>query len=217
MLAIALKSDRAPNPQMSVNIFTLMEQLPVPSSDELPGDSFHIPALSQSHHTSKPAAVVADSKSNIDSDDWRSAFVEDSTDDTSDAAQRMRVTDMHSPAMHRALTGSLWLVLLPSMPRAKSTFYLKRILLLLPSHVFPLLSRSQSVTLADWLADCANEAKAGVMSLLAMDGIYILIRDYGLDYPSFYKRLYRLLTPDVLHVRYRGRFFRLLSQFLSSE
>ena len=36
------------------------------------------------------------------------------------------------------------------------------------------------------------------------------------DYPNFYPRLYTLLTPSLLHSKYRARFFRLLDTFLRS-
>lgn len=36
------------------------------------------------------------------------------------------------------------------------------------------------------------------------------------DYPNFYQRLYALLDANVLHVRYRARFFRLIDTFLRS-
>jgi len=36
------------------------------------------------------------------------------------------------------------------------------------------------------------------------------------DYPNFYQRLYSLLDRDVMHVKYRARFFRLLDTFLAS-
>lgn len=31
------------------------------------------------------------------------------------------------------------------------------------------------------------------------------------EYPNFYTRLYSLLTPALLHTKYRARFFRLLT------
>ena len=37
------------------------------------------------------------------------------------------------------------------------------------------------------------------------------------DYPQFYQRLYSLLDCQVLHVKYRARFFRLLDTFLASS
>ena len=36
------------------------------------------------------------------------------------------------------------------------------------------------------------------------------------DYPSFYTRLYAFLDQDLLHLKYRSRFFRLAELFLSS-
>jgi U3 small nucleolar RNA-associated protein 19 len=36
------------------------------------------------------------------------------------------------------------------------------------------------------------------------------------DYPSFYTRLYAFLDQDLLHLKYRSRFFRLTELFLSS-
>lgn len=36
------------------------------------------------------------------------------------------------------------------------------------------------------------------------------------DYPNFFLKLYRLLSPQVMHVRYRPRFLRMLVTFLSS-
>lgn len=36
------------------------------------------------------------------------------------------------------------------------------------------------------------------------------------DYPDFFLNLYRLLDNQVLHVRYRPRFLRMLATFLSS-
>ena len=36
------------------------------------------------------------------------------------------------------------------------------------------------------------------------------------DYPSFYTRLYAFLDQDLLHLKYRSRFFRLSELFLSS-
>jgi hypothetical protein len=36
------------------------------------------------------------------------------------------------------------------------------------------------------------------------------------DYPLFYTRLYAFLDQDLLHLKYRSRFFRLTELFLSS-
>lgn len=54
------------------------------------------------------------------------------------------------------------------------------------------------------------------MSLLALSGVFYLIQERNLDYPSFYPKLYSLLDKDILHSKHRSRFFRLLDTFLAS-
>lgn len=54
------------------------------------------------------------------------------------------------------------------------------------------------------------------MSLLALSGVFYLIQERNLDYPSFYAKLYSLLDRDILHSKHRSRFFRLLDTFLAS-
>lgn len=49
-------------------------------------------------------------------------------------------------------------------------------------------------------------------SLVLIVVIYLCDRDY----PSFYTRLYAFLDQDLLHLKYRSRFFRLTELFLSS-
>ncbi|GAB0138022.1 hypothetical protein EsDP_00006269 [Epichloe bromicola] len=68
--------------------------------------------------------------------------------------------------------------------------------------------------LADFLTDCYNAG--GSMSLLALSGVFYLIQERNLDYPSFYAKLYSLLDRDILHSKHRSRFFRLLDTFLAS-
>ncbi|NWQ81903.1 NOC4L protein, partial [Columbina picui] len=57
----------------------------------------------------------------------------------------------------------------------------------------------------------------GAISLLALNGLFVLIHQHNLEYPDFYKKLYSLLDPSVYHVKYRARFFHLLDLFLSSS
>lgn len=40
---------------------------------------------------------------------------------------------------------------------------------------------------------------------------------FNRDYPDFYHKLYTLLDRNIMHVKYRSRFFRLLDIFLSSS
>lgn len=73
----------------------------------------------------------------------------------------------------------------------------------------------QPEILSDFLTDSYNVG--GATSLLALSGIYYLISEKNLDYPSFYYKLYSLLDDGLLHSKHRSRFFRLLDTFMSSS
>ncbi|KAF1999460.1 CBF-domain-containing protein [Amniculicola lignicola CBS 123094] len=72
----------------------------------------------------------------------------------------------------------------------------------------------QPEMLMDFLTDSYDVG--GATSLLALSGLYYLIRVKNLDYPSFYEKLYSLLDEGLLHSKHRSRFFRLLDTFMSS-
>lgn len=110
---------------------------------------------------------------------------------------------------HRKLLQETWLSLLRlplSTPNTKS------LLLTMSSCIAPTFLRP--TLLMDFLVDAY--AAGGTTALLALNGLFYLISTKNLDYPNFYPALYALLTRDVLHVRYRSRFFRLLETFLGS-
>lgn len=72
----------------------------------------------------------------------------------------------------------------------------------------------QPEMLMDFLSDSYDVG--GATSLLALSGLYYLISEKNLDYPSFYQKLYSLLDESLLHSKHRSRFFRLLDTFMSS-
>ncbi|WWC87394.1 uncharacterized protein L201_002283 [Kwoniella dendrophila CBS 6074] len=69
--------------------------------------------------------------------------------------------------------------------------------------------------IADWLSTLTD--KGGSNAMLAINGLFILMTQYNFEYPHFYDRLYGLLDKNVMHVKYRARFFRLLDTFLASS
>ena len=89
----------------------------------------------------------------------------------------------------------------------------KRILILLTEKVMPILSNPLNFT--DFLMESYNIG--GSISLLALNGVFILITKHNLEYPDFYKKLYALCTPELLHAKYRARFFHLANLFLASS
>ncbi|KAF2707558.1 nucleolar complex protein 4 [Pleomassaria siparia CBS 279.74] len=72
----------------------------------------------------------------------------------------------------------------------------------------------QPEMLMDFLTDSYDVG--GGTSLLALSGLYYLMSEKNLDYPSFYQKLYSLLDDGLLHSKYRSRFFRLMDTFMSS-
>ena len=89
----------------------------------------------------------------------------------------------------------------------------KRILILLTDKVIPIIKNPLHFT--DFLMESYNIG--GSISLLALNGVFILITKHNLEYPDFYKKLYALCTPDLLHAKYRARFFYLANLFLASS
>lgn len=88
----------------------------------------------------------------------------------------------------------------------------KAILSIMTPKIVPLFSKAEM--LADFLTDSYNTP--GSSALLALSGLFYLMANRNLDYPSFYQKLYSLLDSGLLHSKYRSRFFRLLDTFMAS-
>jgi len=110
---------------------------------------------------------------------------------------------------HKKLAQEAWLSVFRH-PLSKA--HRKTVLALFTKQIAPWFSRPE--TLMDFLTDSYNEG--GATSLLALSGLFYLIRERNLDYPQFYLKLYSLLDDGILHSKHRSRFFRLLNTFLSS-
>ncbi|KAK6540999.1 hypothetical protein TWF694_008380 [Orbilia ellipsospora] len=87
------------------------------------------------------------------------------------------------------------------------------ILTILPKRIIPHFPNPR--LLMDYLTDTYNTG--GVTALLALQGLFNLMMSHNLDYPNFFPKLYALLDKDLMHVKYRSRFFRLLELFLNSS
>ncbi|XP_074642696.1 nucleolar complex protein 4 homolog [Tubulanus polymorphus] len=88
----------------------------------------------------------------------------------------------------------------------------KKVLVILHDKVMPYVSNP--LLLSDFLTISYNIG--GAVSLLALNGLFVLIQKYNLNYPDFYPKLYSLLDPSVFHVKYQARFFYLTDLFLTS-
>ncbi|XP_075710531.1 nucleolar complex protein 4 homolog [Rhinoderma darwinii] len=88
----------------------------------------------------------------------------------------------------------------------------KKVLLILHESILPHMCKP--ALMIDFLTVAYDVG--GALSLLALNGLFVLIHQHNLEYPDFYNKLYSLLDPSVFHVKYRARFFHLADLFLSS-
>jgi U3 small nucleolar RNA-associated protein 19 len=99
-----------------------------------------------------------------------------------------------------------------------STPALKRALNFLPQHVLNYVNHP--LRFSDFFMQAYSDndentgGGSGIIGVLALDGLFQLITQYDLEYPNFYKQLYKLVTAKVMHVKYRARFFDLLNRCL---
>ncbi|KAM7145036.1 nucleolar complex protein 4 homolog [Macrochelys suwanniensis] len=89
----------------------------------------------------------------------------------------------------------------------------KKVLVILHDSILPYLN--EPTLMIDFLTVAYDIG--GAISLLALNGLFVLIHQHNLEYPDFYKKLYSLLDPSIYHVKYRARFFHLADLFLSSS
>uniref|UniRef100_A0A670IZP1 CCAAT-binding factor domain-containing protein n=1 Tax=Podarcis muralis TaxID=64176 RepID=A0A670IZP1_PODMU len=97
-------------------------------------------------------------------------------------------------------------------PQLPGSLY-KKVLVILHDSILPHMN--EPTLMIDFLTVAYDVG--GAISLLALNGLFVLILQHNLEYPDFYKKLYSLLDPSIFHVKYRARFFRLLDLFLSSS
>lgn len=116
---------------------------------------------------------------------------------------------LRSVTQHKKRGRAAWLELM-GLIRTKDER--KRLLNITSTIIAPWFTKPE--LLADFLTSSYDTG--GSMSLLALSGVYYLIKERNLDYPSFYPKLYSLLDRDILHSKHRSRFFRLLDTFLAS-
>ena len=103
-----------------------------------------------------------------------------------------------------------WLAVL-KLPLPMS--HLKRALNFLPNDV--LMNVPVALRFSDFFIQAYSDHSTGVIGVLALDGLFMLIMEHALEYPDFYKQLYRLVSARVLHAKYRVRFFTLLTKCLT--
>ncbi len=85
---------------------------------------------------------------------------------------------------------------------------------LLRVHASVLPNMTNPVMLADFLTYALD--RGGITGMLALNGIFVLVTQHGLEYPAFYRRLYNLISEEAFAAKHRAQFFKLADLFLSS-
>eukprot|EP00889_Picochlorum_renovo_P005897 jgi/Picre1/32927/NNA_008256.t1 len=146
------------------------------------------------------------------------------TNDGTTKRQRKRLRNQQNGSEHRETTVSGKWSSRKLRQKALSTAWIEFLKLEVPFDCYrSLLSRLHNtiipalinpLLLSDFLTHVLD--RGGLDGMLALNGIFILVTQYGLEYPKFYERLYGLLTPEVFLSKHRVRFFQLADIFLAS-
>ena len=93
-----------------------------------------------------------------------------------------------------------------------NTDLFKKVLTKFPEKLLPKMSNPLMCT------DFLNESYkvGGLISVLALDSLYVLISKYNIEIPDFYKKLYEQLNASIFNTKYKSRYFALLDMCLSS-
>ncbi|KAG0231437.1 hypothetical protein BGW42_000264 [Actinomortierella wolfii] len=110
---------------------------------------------------------------------------------------------------HKRVFSDCWIAV---MKLPFTTTIYKKTLLIAHKRIIPHMPRP--TVLMDFLTDSYNAG--GAVSLLALKGLFVLITEHNLDYPDFFHKLYMLFDRNLMHVKYRARFFSQVDIFLSS-
>lgn len=89
----------------------------------------------------------------------------------------------------------------------------KQLLIILLEKI--LVHLDKPILLTDFLMESLDIG--GAISLLALQGIFILIQQHNLTYPNIYEKLYSMFEPEIFHTKFKARLFYLADIFLSSS
>ncbi|KAJ7167536.1 CBF/Mak21 family-domain-containing protein [Mycena filopes] len=213
-------------PDLPANLLTILEGLKTFPTEKAELNAWWVAEMGTKPPKPKPSKrsagaddVSSDEEPDKDDggeedDDWRKFF----EDDSAPGARLHKLTvhqSLHSLPSHRAVFTRAWLALLPKLltrDAAASRILSQRALNVMHRGVMPHLTRP--VLIMDWVGGSVDHG--GSIGLLALNALFVLMKEYNLDYPSFYTKLYAFLDRDVLHSKHRARFFRLTELFLSS-
>jgi U3 small nucleolar RNA-associated protein 19 len=130
---------------------------------------------------------------------------------------------------HQSMCGKAWLAVLRLMAPSRTTVadlspfeesILKQSLQFVPKHVLPVISFplrfADFFHMAYSFGNTNPPTHNSVIPLLALEGLYYLMTQHGLEFKNFYKQLYALIqSPSIFYVKYRVSFLRLMDKCLT--
>merc|ERR1712151_1381920 len=105
---------------------------------------------------------------------------------------------------HRSALANAYLSTL-RLPLSNQTH--KLILTALPTSIIP--NMAHPIRLSDYLTQ--SYSLGGLSSILSLEGLFLLMTKYNLEYPQFYNSLYALLNTSIFYSTHRVKFLQLLS------
>jgi U3 small nucleolar RNA-associated protein 19 len=112
---------------------------------------------------------------------------------------------------HRVAWTKAWLAVL-RLPLSESS--LKKVLQFIPDAVLPVATTP--LRFADFFMNAYSSNTTSAVPILALQGLFLLMMKHGLEYPEFYKQLYKLImSPSLFFLKNRTNFCRLLDNCLS--
>lgn len=186
---------------------------PAASSDEYDSDD-SLEAMDRIDEEGEAASAVLKKKLQISTSGVKRGASSAGMEQSRGATKRLRKkTSRAAQALdfdaHKRAFSKLWLSLMSlEMTAGQHKIVLKH----LPYMVLPYLD--QPLLLADYLT--RSYESGGVVSVLALESLFQVILKNNLDYPNFFRSLYRLCTVEVFSAKYRTKFMKLLHMSLKS-
>eukprot|EP00534_Pseudo-nitzschia_fraudulenta_P006354 CAMPEP_0201173916 /NCGR_PEP_ID=MMETSP0851-20130426/96817_1 /ASSEMBLY_ACC=CAM_ASM_000631 /TAXON_ID=183588 /ORGANISM="Pseudo-nitzschia fraudulenta, Strain WWA7" /LENGTH=585 /DNA_ID=CAMNT_0047456751 /DNA_START=90 /DNA_END=1847 /DNA_ORIENTATION=+ len=216
------KRARAQKTRVAEKLFELLTMIPVPYTDDdlenrkkflfpppldiAPEDDFTLES-----DESDEESEESDSDSDAESSDEENSEKDESG---TRPAKRQKKESIHKFAyqqirMFRREYKKAWLAVL-RLPLPVTS--LKKALHILPQNVLNYVA--QPLRFADFFMQAYSDHGSGIIGVLALDGLFLLITKYGLEYENFYTQLYKLVSTKVMYAKYRARFYSLITKCL---
>ena len=197
------------------NVYNVVSRMQVPMDEEfllcsfvgssaVLGEDEDDEAESDDDLSSAEASDVPEDEESDDGED------DGDNSDASATKRRVKRPKWAAISFHRREYSKLWCGLL-RLPLSDKIY--RAILRKLPNEIIP--NMVNPILISDFITTSCDQG--GEAGLLALSGMYQLIAKHNFDYPSFYSKIYAMITPDLFYAKYRSNFFEKLSLFMTSS